>query len=130
MVDGIGNKIVGRKKISSFEDLIVWQESQNLAVMAYELTKSFPASENFGLISQIKRASSSVSANIAEGFGRRSPKDKLHFMTISYGSLLETKNFIYLGQKLNYVTHKQQESLLNQIVSCQKLLNAYMRSMR
>ena len=130
MVDGKENKTVGGKKISSFEDLIVWQESQNLAVMVYELTKSFPANENFGLINQIKRASSSVSANIAEGFGRRSPKDKLHFMTISYGSLLETKNFIYLGQKLNYVTHEQQESLLKQIVSCQKLLNAYMRSMR
>lgn len=118
------------QKITSFEDLVVWQESQNLAVMVYGLAQSFPASENFGLTSQIKRSVSSISANIAEGFGRRTVKDKLQFLTISYGSLLETKNFVYLGCKLEYISMEQQELLLNQIVSCQKLLNAYMRSMK
>jgi four helix bundle protein len=121
MVDG---------KINSFEDLVVWQETQNLAVMIYELTQTFPASENYGLISQMKRAVASISANIAEGFGRRTPKDKLQFFTIAYGSLLETKNFVYLGRRLGYVSKDEEKKLLEQVVSCQKLLNAYMRSMR
>lgn len=118
------------RKISAFEDLTVWQESQNLAVMVYRLAESLPSSERFGLTSQLQRASSSVSANIAEGFGRRSAKDKLQFFTIAYGSLLETKNFLYLSQKLGYIEIESLQPLLNQVTSCQKLLNAFMRSHR
>ena len=121
MVDG---------KITSFEDLTVWQECQNLAVMVYRLVESFPSHEKFGLTSQLQRASSSVSANIAEGFGRRSAKDKLQFFTIAYGSLLETKNFLYLSQKLDYIEAEALKPLLDQTTSCQKLLNAFMRSHR
>lgn len=119
MVDG---------KIQSFEDLTAWQETQSLAVLVYKTVKDFPKEEVFGLTSQLKRAASSISANIAEGFGRRTSKDKIHFYTIAYGSLLETKNFIYLSKKLNYISHSQQELLLKQCVSCQKLLNAFIRS--
>ncbi len=118
------------EKITSFEQLIVWQESQQLAVMIYGLTKTFPADERFGLTSQIKRSASSVSANIAEGFGRRTAKDKIQFLTIAYGSLLETKNFIYLGQKLGFITDKDVDIILNQTICCQKSLNAYIRSLR
>jgi len=117
-------------KIQSFEDLHVWQESQDLAVEVYRLTEIFPREESFGITNQIRRAASSVSANIAEGFGRRTVKDKLHFMTVAYGSLLETKNFVYLSQRLNYVTEEEQEKLLKQVVVCQKLLNAYMRAIK
>lgn len=111
--------------VKSFEDLTVWQESQNLAVAVYMLTKSFPKEEMFGITSQIRRAVSSVSANIAEGFGRSSAKDKLHFYTIAYGSLLETKNFLYLSEKLSYLTSSQLEPLIQQCVACQKLINAF-----
>ena len=83
-------------KIQSFEQLHAWQEAQTLAVFVYTIIKQFPKNEIFGLTSQIKRASSSVSANIAEGFGRRTIADKLHFYAIAYGSLLETKNFPHL----------------------------------
>jgi len=121
MVDG---------KITAFEDLIVWQESQDLAVLAYKLSKSFPKEEVFGLTSQLKRAATSVSANIAEGFGRRSQKDKLHFYAIAYGSLLETKNFFYLCQKLGYTSAQEIEALLAKVTSRQKLLNALMRSLQ
>jgi len=122
MVDG--------KKIQSFENLIVWQESQDLAVSVYILTKNFPKDEAFGLTSQIKRCSSSVSANIAEGFGRRTTADKLHFYSIAYGSLLETKNFLYLANKLGFIDEVVLEKILSQVVSSQKLLNALMRSLR
>ena len=90
-------------KVMNFEDSRVWQNSLELTVDIYAITKSFPKDEQFGLTSQIRRASSSVGANIAEGFGRMSTKDKLHFYTMSYGSLLETKNFLYLAHRLGYV---------------------------
>lgn len=115
-------------KIACFEDLVVWQESQELAVMVYKISKNFPKEEQFGITSQLRRAASSVSANIAEGFGRKSTKDKIHFLVIAYGSLLETKNFLYLAEKLKYITPEQIKPLLLQCTSCQKLINAFKRS--
>ena len=116
------------EKIKAFEQLIAWQEAQKLALLVYKATKSFPKEEVFGITSQLRRASSSVSANIAEGFGRQTKKDKIHFLVIAYGSLLETKNFLYLSEKLGYIPKEQLESILEQCVSCQKLINAYKRS--
>lgn len=111
-------------KICCFEDLIVWQESQKLAVSVYEITKTFPKDELFGITNQTRRAVASISANIAEGFGRSTSKDKLHFYTIAYGSLLETKNFLYLSEKLMYLSNVQLSPLIDQCTSCQKLINA------
>lgn len=91
------------KKITRFEDMEVWQEAQEFAVLIYKITKRFPDEEKFGLTSQLRRASSSVSANIAEGFGRSSKKDTAHFYHIARGSLLETKNFMYLSARLAYI---------------------------
>jgi len=116
--------------ITDFEDLEVWQESQNLAVDIYRITKSFPSDEKFGITNQLRRAASSISANIAEGFGRTSPKDKLRFYQIGYGSLLEVKSFLHLSQRLDYIDDAKTEELLSQAVSCQKLLNAFMRPLR
>lgn len=116
-------------KITSFENLIVWQKSQDLAVLVYKVSKHFPQDERFALTDQIRRAASSVSANIAEGFGRRSQKDKLHFYTMSYGSLLETKNFIYLAERLSYIDQDSLDTVLIATTDCQKLLNALMRSL-
>lgn len=118
------------KKTLSFEDLEVWQVSQAWAVEVYKVTRNFPDDERFGITSQIRRAVSSVSANIAEGFGRRTSKDKLHFYTIAYGSALETKNFIYLASKLEYIDDDTAPNLLAYAMSTQKLLNAYMRPLR
>ncbi len=111
--------------ITSFEDLTVWQESQAFAVRVYTVTRSFPKEELFGITSQVRRAVSSISANIAEGFGRTSPKDKLHFYTIAYGSLLETKNFLYLAEKLGYLKTSELDILIQHSISCQKLINAF-----
>ena len=119
-----------RTKITSFEDLEVWREAQNLAVLVYKTTESFPANEQFALTNQIRRAASSISANIAEGFGRVSLNDKLHFYTMAYGSLLETKNFAYLSARLSYISEPQLEQLLAQSVLCQKFINALKRSLK
>ncbi len=117
-------------KIERFEDLEVWQQAQAWAVEVYQLTKIFPDEERFGLSSQVRRSVASISANIAEGFGRKTPKDKLHFYTIAYGSTLETKNFLYLANKLSYIDEMQLSNLLDRAISVQKLLNAFMRPLR
>ena len=116
--------------IARFEDLTIWQEAQRYAVDIYNETQSFPKSEQFGITSQLRRSGSSISANIAEGFGRRSKADKLHFYIMAYGSLLETKNFLYLAEKLNYLPKNTQESLIAQSTELQKLLNAFMRPLK
>lgn len=116
------------RKINSFEQLEVWQESQNLAVFVYKITKSFPSDELFAITNQLRRAASSISANIAEGFGRMSVKDKTHFYTMAYGSLLEVKNFLYLSNKLNYLTDQNLQNALLRCTSCQKLIIASKKS--
>lgn len=120
--------MVDRQKITGFEQLVVWQKSQDLAVLIYETTKTFPSEEKFALTDQIRRAATSVSANIAEGFGRRTNKDKIYFYTIAYGSLLETKNFIYLAERLSLIDDSKKQPILETITDCQKLLNAFVRS--
>ena len=88
-------------------------------------TKLFPKDEIFAIVSQLRRAVYSISANIAEGFGRSTSIDKYHFYTMAYGSLLEVKNFLYLSQKLGYISDETLNELLNQSVECQKLLNSF-----
>lgn len=116
--------------IKSFEQLTVWQEAMTLAVDVYKTTKSFPSSEQFALTNQMQRAVSSISANIAEGFGRQSQKEKLQFYSIAYGSLLETKNFLYLANKLDYLDDGRLASIVDRITVLQKQLNSLMSSIK
>ena len=113
------------EKLNSFEQLTVWQECQLFAVDIYKITKQFPKDEIFAMTSQLRRAASSISANIAEGFGRSSSKDKLHFYTMAYGSLLEVKNFLYLAEKLGYLQKADLDRLIAHSITCQKLINAF-----
>jgi four helix bundle protein len=80
------------------------------------------------MTSQLRRAASSISSNIAEGFGRYSTKDKLHFYTMSYGSLLEVKNFLYLAEKLGYIEKDALSSLISHSGVCQRLILASKKS--
>lgn len=117
-------KMAGNK-IRSFEDLEVWNVAQDLAVKVYEITKTFPRDEMFALTNQLRRSAYSISANIAEGFGRQTKRDKLHFYTIAYGSLLEVKNFLYLSNKLGYIDIPALKDVIDHTTSCQKLVNAF-----
>lgn len=117
-------------KIQSFEQLIAWRKAQDIAVHVYKLTQLFPSEEQFALTNQIRRAATSISANVAEGFGRRSKKDKQHFYTMAYGSLLEVKNFTYLAKRLGYIKKISLQTTITQITDCQKLINALTRSVR
>lgn len=121
---------VGKKTYFGFEDLDAWQESHLLAVEVYRVTRSFPQDEIFGITSQIRRAASSVSANIAEGFGRATVPDRLHFLSVARGSLLETKNFIYLAEKLDYLDHNKADELIQKTITCEKLIYGFRKSLK
>lgn len=108
--------------IKSFRDMDVWQESLQLSIEIFKLTKDLPRSEDYALTSQIRRSSNSVSANIAEAFGRRTSKDKIYFYTVSRGSAYETQNHLLYGDGIEYfdkevIDHlvKEYDNLIHQL---------------
>ena len=88
------------------ERLEVWQASVDFAVDVYRLTLSFPPDERFALSNQLRRASVSVSSNIAEGNGRTSGREKVRFIEIAYGSLMEVMSQLEIAQRLNYINEE------------------------
>ena len=84
-------------------DLLVWRGSVELAVLVYHLTESFPKSKTYGLTSQIRRAASSVPANIAEGAGRSGTPELLRFLSIASGSLSELDTHFEIAHRLGYI---------------------------
>lgn len=92
--------------IKSFEDLEVWQIAIELAVKIYKLTATFPKDERYGIIDQLKRAVTSISANIAEGFGRYHFKESVKFMYNARGSLSEVHSFLLLSRRLRLIDTK------------------------
>ncbi len=118
------------EKIQSFEQLVAWQKAQGLAVLIYQITKTFPSDERFALMDQMRRAANSVSANIAEGFGRRTSKDKIQFYSIAYGSVLEVKNYLYLAEKLGYMVEPDKKDAIGNVVDVQKLINSLIRAVK
>ena len=87
-----------------FEKLEVWQLSKLMVVKVYKLTASFPDSEKFGIVSQIRRSAISVSSNLAEGTGRNSAKDQAYFYSISYSSLMELLNQLLISKELHWIS--------------------------
>jgi four helix bundle protein len=98
-----------------FEKLEVWQEARKINQVIYRLTKKFPRDEMFAMTSQIRRASISVSSNIAEGSGRNSDKDFAHFLEQSYGSLMEIASVFYLGLDEGYLTEADLNPLFDEM---------------
>jgi four helix bundle protein len=91
-----------------------WKLADDLTVAVYERTRSFPKEEVYGLTSQLRRASYSVPANLAEGASRESKKDYLHFLYIARGSLSETQYFIHLARRLGYLFPDEADRLYGQ----------------
>jgi len=116
--------------IRDFTDLIVWKKAHKLSVDIYKLTENFPKSEQYSLTSQIRRASSSVSANIAEGFGRLTPKDKEHFYVMASGSLYELRNHLYLARDIDYIDKNLHTEFNEKCIIVHQLLNGLLRAHR
>jgi four helix bundle protein len=104
-----------RRYQDGFRKLIVWQEAHKLTLMVYSLTASFPEHEKFGITAQMRKAASSVSANIAEGSGRKTTKGQNNFYNTAKSSLMEVDNFAELAHDLGYLTDEQYHQLLEKI---------------
>ncbi|MBC7862915.1 MAG: four helix bundle protein [Bacteroidia bacterium] len=109
-------------KINSYKDLIVWQRAIDIAVEVYKITKKFPSDEIFGLTSQVRRASYSVSLNIAEGHGRNTTKSFLNFLRIAKGSLDELESGFILATRLEFVKEEELKKLNDSITQEMKML--------
>lgn len=107
----------------SFQKLNVWQEAKKLVVEVYHLLDSFPKFENYALCDQIRRAIVSVPSNIAEGSGRKSLKEQVRFLEISYGSLMEAYNQLLIAIDLTYITEDSVTAIRPSIDSVAKMIN-------
>ncbi len=98
--------------VRSYRDLLVWQRAMDLVVASYRLAKRLPASESYGLMSQIQRAAVSIPANIAEGHGRRHLGDYLQHLSIANGSLKELETHFFIATRLAYLQENDIEPVL------------------
>jgi four helix bundle protein len=106
----------------SFEQLIVWQKAHQFVLGVYRLTDNFPRTEIYGLTSQLRRATVSIPANIAEGFKKRGRADKVRFLNIAQSSLEECRYYLILAKDLNYGDATKLQPILEET---SKLLEAY-----
>ncbi|MEA2077120.1 MAG: four helix bundle protein [Candidatus Marinimicrobia bacterium] len=115
--------------VYGFEKLKVWKNSRIFSTKIYKLSMNFPSDEKFGLISQIRRATVSVTANIAEGSSRFSKKDFARFVQISYGSLMEVLSHAYLAYDLKYMNNKELDDIKYEAYQISNQLNALHKSL-
>ncbi|HLZ50387.1 MAG TPA: four helix bundle protein [Candidatus Acidoferrum sp.] len=99
-----------KKKIESYQDLLVWQKSMDLVAASYKVALKLPPTEQFGLSSQIRRAACSVPANIAEGFGRWHAKEFVRFLLIANGSVKELETHLLIGKRIGLLSQKDIEA--------------------
>ncbi len=116
--------------VRSYRDLRVWQEGMDLAVACYELTKSFPREEAYGMTSQIRRAAAAVPANIAEGRGRENSGEFVRFLRIAQGSLKELETHLILSCRVDLVTKWKTTPALKQCKTVGKMLRSLTRSIQ
>jgi len=113
---------MNRPTAKSFTDLIVWQKAHAFVLAVYKTSDAFPRSEVYGLSSQFRRAATSIAANIAEGFKKRSAADKVRFFNIAQGSLEECQYYLILAHDLGYADTTAMRPQLDEVA---KILEAY-----
>ncbi|MER9877875.1 four helix bundle protein [Mesorhizobium sp. M0118] len=114
-------------KIASYRDLIVWQQAMDLTVAIYQVTRTWPKDEIYGLTGQVRRAATSVPANIAEGYGRESRASYQQFLRIAQGSLKELETHLLIAQRVGITSREAVESLMPHSESVGKLLPLLIR---
>ncbi|MDD5031903.1 MAG: four helix bundle protein [Patescibacteria group bacterium] len=115
-------------KIHSFTDLNAWKEGHKLILMIYGITKRFPKDELFGLTSQIRRCTVSITSNIAEGFSRQSYKEKIQFYSMALGSVTELQNQLLISRDIGYINKTQFQNIAEQSVKVHKIINGLIKS--
>jgi four helix bundle protein len=115
--------------LKNYKELIVWQESYQLCLEIYRITKDFPKEERFGLTSQIRRAVVSVPSNIAEGYGRKTTREYIHALYVAYGSNCELETQVLLSRDLGYITAEDMKRLQEGIGEVERMLKALIKSL-
>jgi four helix bundle protein len=116
--------------IRSYQDLDVWKKSLHLVKTTYSLIANFPASERYGLTSQIQRAAISIPANIAEGRGRSSRKEFLYFLKVACGSLAELETHLFIAIELGYLTPSECSGFFTQTAEIGRMLNGLINALK
>lgn len=117
-------------KIKSFTDLITWQEGHRLVLLIYKATDNFPQKEVYALTSQIRRASVSITSNIAEGFSRNSSKEKIQFFYMALGSITELQNQLIIAKDIKYINEQTFNEIWNLSVVVNKLANGLIKNLK
>lgn len=116
--------------VVSYQDLLVWQKAMNFVEVCYKLTQNFPKEELFGLSSQLKRAAVSIPSNIAEGHGRISRGEYIHFLGIAQGSLRESETQLILSFRLKFLSENKLAEALAKSKEVVILLGKLIRSLK
>lgn len=116
--------------MKSFKELEVWRKAVKLAAAAYKQTGNFPTSEHYVLIPQLRKAAVSISANIAEGWGRGSTREYVQFLRIARGSLMELLSHFSIAHELEYLTESELFTIEADIDTVGKMLNGLITSLR
>jgi four helix bundle protein len=114
----------------NYEDLQVWQKAHDLTLEIYKNTRCFPVEERFGLSSQIRRASASIGANIAEGCGRRSDNEMARFVQIAMGSGAKLSYHLRLARDLQFLSKPSFERLRSDLNEVMKMLSSLSQKLR
>jgi four helix bundle protein len=114
----------------SFKDMPLWREAMEIAQEIFRLSEEFPRKEDYGLTSQLRRAALSISANIAEAFGRNHTLDKMKFYVYARGSAMETENHLEYGRRVGYLSNGAVENLTKRLNNLCKDLNKLMLALK
>lgn len=114
--------------MNNYRELLVWRKAVDFAVRVYKETERFPKTEVYGITSQLRRASASIAANIAEGAGRNSDKEFVHFLSIALGSIYEVETFLCIAKEIEYLAVETYNDLLLATDELNKMLRALQKS--
>jgi four helix bundle protein len=120
---------MSEKMAHGYHNLSVWKKAYNLTLEIYRFTKTYPKTETYGIISQMRRVSSSVIANVAEGYGKRNLSEYLHYISIAISSCNELEVFLLLSKDLNYLNKKDFDILMNSHIEITKMLLGLRKSL-
>jgi len=115
-------------KIKKFTDLYAWQEGYRLVLMVYKNTEQFPEKERYSIVDQMRRAAVSLTSNIAEGFSRRSSKEKNRFYCMAQASLVELQNQFIIFRDVGYLTDNEFKVISDQSVTTNKILSGLLKA--
>jgi four helix bundle protein len=113
-----------------FRELKVWEKAHRLTLAIYKITADFPRDELYGLTSQIRRASSSVPANIAEACGRGTNAEFAHFLQIAFGSATELEYHLLLSRDLDFLKGADHEVLASEVIDIKRMLSSFIQKLR